>query len=94
MFQGLDDIAVPEEARGRDGLRRVGWAELAAAISLSRRLHSGEQGLLARAGPSFDGTESKEERGVNLSSLARRKAPGGNAGSSASLSPRRHRENT
>lgn len=94
MFYELEDIAALDEAGGETGLRRVGWAELAAAISLSRSLHEGERGLLAQAGPSFDGAANKDERGVNLSSLARRKAPGDREGPSASLPPRRHREKT
>ena len=69
MFEGLEQIAAPKGVVGKDGLRRVGWAELAAAISLSRNLRGGEQGLLAQAGPSFDNTEPKDERGINPRSL-------------------------
>ena len=92
MFQGVEQIEGAEDAPTRDGLRRVGWAELAAAISLSRALRDGEDGLLARAGPSFDLTETKDEYGVNPSSLARRKAHGDKRVPSAGIPPRRHRE--
>ena len=94
MFEGPTKIAAQEHAPGEDGLRRVGWAELAAAISLSRALRTGEDGLLAQAGPSFDRHEAKDERGVNLVSLARRKVPGGKQMPSAEIPPERHRENT
>lgn len=93
MFEGPDQIAARANPPGEDGLRRVGWAELAAAISLSRALRKGEHGLLAQAGPSFDRHEAKDERGINLVSLARRKAPGGKQSLSAEMSPERHREN-
>ena len=93
MFQGLDDIAVPEEARGRDGLRRVGWAELAAAISLSRSMNRSEERLLAKVGPSFDYTDRKDECGVNPSYLASRKSPGDKDTLNRADAPRRHREN-
>ena len=93
MFEGLEQIAAPKGVVGKDGLRRVGWAELAAAISLSRNLRGGEQGLLAQAGPSFDNTEPKDERGINPSSLASRKAEGDSGVFSAENAPRRHREN-
>mgnify|MGYP001229846569 CR=1 FL=1 len=92
MFEGLEQIAAPKGVVGKDGLRRVGWAELAAAISLSRNLRGGEQGLLAQAGPSFDNTEPKEERGINPRSLASGKAPELTDGISATPTPRRHRE--
>ena len=92
MFEGLEQIAAPKGVVGKDGLRRVGWAELAAAISLSRNLRGGEQGLLAQAGPSFDNTDSKDERGINPRSLASRKAPELTDGISATPTPRRHRE--
>ena len=94
MFEGVEQIAAHDDARGRDGLRRVGWAELAAAISLSRTLRRDDQRLLTKAGPSFDNTEANDERGINLSSLASRKARGDRHWSSANLPPRRHRENT
>ena len=84
MFEGADKIAAAKPAADEHGLRRVGWSELAAAISLSRALQSG---------PSFDRTEAKDERSVNLVSLARRKASRGRASSSANPSPERHREN-
>ena len=93
MFEGLEHIAAPEEATGEDGLRRVGWAELAAAISLSRSIHRGEDRLLANVGPSFDYAERKDECGVNLSYLASRKAPGDRDMPSEADVPRRHREN-
>lgn len=92
MFEGLEQIAAPEGAADENGLRRVGWAELAAAISLSRSLPGREQGLLAQAGPSFDDTESKDERGINPRYLASRKAPELTDGMSATPTPRRHRE--
>ena len=100
MFEGLEEIAARDVAPGKDGLRRVAWAELAAAISLARAMRTHDEGLLAQAGPSFGrsratGQETaKDERGVNLESLARRKGPGGNNLISAELSPERHRENT
>jgi len=94
MFQDVNPVAAPEESADKDGLRRVGWPELAAAISLSRGLGEAEKGLLDRAGPFFDRAEEKEERGVNPSSLARRKAPGGIAGRTDSVPPRRDRETT
>ena len=94
MFEGMEQIAPHDDAVGVDGLRRVGWAELAAAISLSRSLRNSEEGLLAQAGPSFDNAEPKDERGVNLSYLASRKAPGVTDGPTEDPSPRRHRENT
>ena len=50
MFEGLEPIVAQDDATGEGGLRRVGWAELTAAISLSRNLRGGEQGLLAQAG--------------------------------------------
>ena len=93
MFEGMEQIAAPEDAVDEDGLRRVGWAELAAAISLSRNLRKEDRGLLSGVGPSFDRTDQKEERGVNLSSLASRKASGDTKGFSAEEPPRRHREN-
>ena len=93
MFEGLEHITAPDDATGEDGLRRVGWAELAAAISLSRSMHKGEDRLLAKVGPSFDYTERKDERGINPSSLASRKAPGDRDRLSVAHTPRRHREN-
>ena len=93
MFEGLEPIVAQDDATGEGGLRRVGWAELTAAISLSRNLAKGEQGLLAQAGPSFDNTEAKDERGINPSSLASRKPQGDTDGFSAHKAPRRHREN-
>jgi|TARA_R100000049_G_C1909850_1_gene57480 hypothetical protein len=93
MFEGADKIAADNPAADEHGLRRVGWAELAAAISLSRALRMQDPGLLSKAGPSFDRTEAKDERGVNLVSLARRKASRGRASSSANPSPERDREN-
>ena len=92
MFQDVNPIAAPDEPVGKDGLRRVGWPELAAAISLSRGLGQEAEGLLDRVGPIFDRAEAKEQRGVNLSSLARRKSPGGNTGPTKSVPPRRDRE--
>jgi len=91
MFEGTDQIAAHDDATDRDGLRRVAWAELAAAISLSRSLHEDDGGLLAKVG-SFDGHEANDERGVNLSSLASRKAPVGRDVPSTDPAPRRHRE--
>ncbi len=38
MFEGLEPIVAQDDATGEGGLRRVGWAELTAAISLSRNL--------------------------------------------------------
>lgn len=93
MFESIEQIAVQEDETGEDELRRVGWAELAAAISLSRSLRNAEKGLLAQAGPSFDSSDSKDERGINLSYLASRKAPGVTEGLIADPAPRRHREN-
>ena len=92
MFEGLEPIVAQDDATGEGGLRRVGWAELTAAISLSRNLARNEQGLLAQAGPSFDNSEPKEERGINLRSLASRKADGDSGVFSAENAPRRHRE--
>ena len=93
MFQDVNPVAAPDEPVDKDGLRRVGWPELAAAISHSRGLgQEEEEGLLDRVGPIFDRAEAKEQRGVNLSSLARRKSPWGNAGSTKSVPPRRDRE--
>ena len=92
MFEGLEPIVAQDDATGEGGLRRVGWAELTAAISLSRNLARNEQGLLAQAGPSFDNSEPKEERGITLRSLASRKAPELTDGISATPTPRRHRE--
>ncbi len=93
MFEGVNPIAAQESAPGKDGLRRVGWVELAAAINLSRAMRRGENGLLARAGPSFGQTAAKDERGINPSSLASRKADGDSGVFSAENAPRRHREN-
>ena len=93
MFEGLEQIVAPDDSTGKDGLRRVGWAELAAAISLSRSMHRGEERLLASVGPSFDYAENKDECGVNLSYLASRKAPGDKDLPSLPTVPRRHREN-
>ena len=93
MFQGLEHIPVQDDAIATDRLRRVGWPELAAAISLSRDLRHGADGLRARAGPFSDRGEVKDERAVNPSSLVRRKAPDGSATPSAQLPPRRDREN-
>lgn len=93
MFEGVNPIAAQESAPGKDGLRRVGWVELAAAINLSRAMRRGENGLLARAGPSFGQTAAKDERGINPSSLASRKAPGDRDRLSVAHTPRRHREN-
>ena len=90
MFEGVNRIAAHENAPGKDGLR---WAELAAAINLSRAMRRGENGLLARAGPSFGQTAAKDERGINPSSLASRKADGDSGVFSAENAPRRHREN-
>ena len=90
MFEGVNPIAAQESAPGKDGLRRV---ELAAAINLSRAMRRGENGLLARAGPSFGQTAAKDERGINPSSLASRKADGDSGVFSAENAPRRHREN-
>ena len=92
MFEGVNRIAAHENAPGKDGLRRVGWAELAAAINLSRAMRRGENGLLARAGPSFGQTAAKDERGINPSSLASRKTPGDTDVRSADDSPSRDRE--
>ncbi len=93
MFEGATKIAALGRATGEDGLRRIGWAELAAAINLSRAMRREERSLLGQAGPSFGRTEPKDERGVNLSSLASRKATGGSEMPSAHNAPRRHREN-
>ncbi len=100
MFEGMEPIAAQDESRGKDGLRRVRWAELSAAIGLSRDLRKGDKGLLSGAGPSFDSTDGgadapasgKDERGVNLSSLAGRKTPVDTDSCSADLSPSRDRE--
>ena len=40
MFEGADKIAAAKPAADEHGLRRVGWSELAAAISLSRALRT------------------------------------------------------
>ena len=93
MFEGLEPIVAQDDATGEGGLRRVGWAELSAAISLSRNLARGEQGLLAQAGPSFNNTDPKDERGINPRSLASRKSPELTDGASATPTPRRDREN-
>lgn len=100
MFEGMEPIAAQDESRGEDGLRRVRWAELSAAIGLSRDLRKGDEGLLSGAGPSFDSTDGgneagpggKDECGVNLSSLASRKTPGDTDVRSADDSPSRDRE--
>lgn len=92
MFEGSAKIAARANPPGEDGLRRVGWAELSAAISLARALRKADGGLLAQAGPSFDRHEAKDEHGINLVSLARRKAPGGKQMLSAEIPPERHRE--
>ena len=92
MFEGAGQIAAESRATDANGLRRVGWAELSAAISLSRAMRGRETGLLAQAGPSFGFTDEKDERGVNLVSLARRKASGGTDMLSAEIAPERHRE--
>ena len=91
MFEVTDQIAAHDDATDRHGLRRVAWAELAAAISLSRSLREDDRGLLAKVG-SFDSHEAKEERGINLSSLASRNAPVGRDVLSTDPAPRRHRE--
>ncbi|MBB3034321.1 hypothetical protein [Alteriqipengyuania lutimaris] len=96
----MEPIAAQDETRGKDSLRRVRWAELSAAIGLSRDLRKGDEGLLSGAGPSFDSTDDgadvaadgKDERGINLSSLASRKAPGDTDIRSADDSPSRDRE--
>ena len=93
MFEGADKIAAAKPAADEHGLRRVGWSERAAAISLWRALRTQDPGVLSQSGPSFDRTEAKDERSVNLVSLARRKASRGRASSSANPSPERHREN-
>ena len=79
MFEGADKIAAAKPAADEHGL--------------SRALRTQDPGLLSQSGPSFDRTEAKDERGVNLVSLARRKASRGRASSSANPSPERHREN-
>tara|TARA_B100001179_G_scaffold114644_1_gene81810 strand:+ start:205 stop:489 length:285 start_codon:yes stop_codon:yes gene_type:complete len=93
MFEGLEQIAAPDDATGKDGLRRVGWAELAAAISLSRSMNRSEERLLAKVGPSFDYTDRKDECGVNPSYLASRKSPGDKDTLNRADVPTRHREN-